>query len=351
MNVDGVNMVVGAEEKFNLLKHLDRLLLNSEKKLKLKSNINEVKTFVPSYSTNDRTRSFLKVQDGCDYHCTFCTIPKARGSSRSQTIQQTIQVAKQLGQSGTKEIVLTGVNIGDFGSGSNESFYDLIVNLDKTRGIERFRISSIEPNLLSNEIIKFCAKSKKFMPHFHIPLQSGSDNVLGNMRRRYSSDTFMSSLNTVKSSVKNVAITTDVIVGFPGETRDDFKQTRQICLESGFSDLHVFKFSRRPGTSAFYVCDDVSPSEKSSRSSEIIEIGKESYKTFRESYEGSRLVVLWEGIGGNDGESRAPRTGLTENYIRVKSISKIGLPNSFSNVTVKIDPENVYGPMFAFEGE
>ena len=206
MNVDGVNMVVGAEEKFNLLKHLDRLLLISEKKLMLKSNINEVKTFKPSYSTNDRTRSFLKVQDGCNYHCTFCTIPKARGSSRSQTIQQTIQVAKQLAQTGTKEIVLTGVNIGDFGSGSNESFYDLIANLDKIKGIERFRISSIEPNLLSDRIIDFCAKSEKFMPHFHIPLQSGSDKILKSMGRRYDKIEFSNRIKMIKSLIPDACI-------------------------------------------------------------------------------------------------------------------------------------------------
>ena len=296
MNVDGVNMVVGAEEKFNLLKHLDRLLLNSEKKLMLKSNINEVKTFEPSYSTNDRTRSFLKVQDGCNYHCTFCTIPKARGSSRSQTIQQTIQVAKQLAQTGTKEIVLTGVNIGDFGSGSNESFYDLIVNLDKIKGIERFRISSIEPNLLSDEIIDFCAKSEKFMPHFHIPLQSGSDKILRSMGRRYDKIEFSNRIKMIKSLIPDACIGVDVIVGFPSETEEDFMETFNLLDQLDISYLHVFTYSERENTKALKINPVVPMHERISRSKRLHKLSDKKRKLFYDNFIGEKKYTLFESL-------------------------------------------------------
>ena len=365
VNPDSVVVVTGcyAENKPEVLEEMpeiDLVVGNTQKNHIIGTVLDK---FFPNLSSHDlfpqfhfsefssRNRAMVKIQEGCDQICAYCIVPKVRGRERSIPVNTIVSKINTLNDMGYKEVVLTGTQLGTYGFDLvNTTISDLISAIIDNTDIPRIRVSSLQPHEITEELLEFWT-NRRLCPHFHIPLQSGSDNVLGNMRRRYSSDTFMSSLNTVKSSVKNVAITTDVIVGFPGETLDDFKQTREICLKSGFSDLHVFKFSRRPGTSAFYVCDDVSPSEKSSRSSEIIAIGKESYKTFRENYEGSKLVVLWEGIGKNVGESRALNTGLTENYIRVKSMNKTVLPNYFSNVTVKIDPKNVYGPMLAFEGE
>ena len=335
MNVDGVNMVVGAEEKFNLLKHLDRLLLSSDKKLMLKSNINEVKTFEPSYSTNDRTRSFLKVQDGCNYHCTFCTIPKARGSSRSQTIQQTIQVAKQLAQTGTKEIVLTGVNIGDFGFGSNESFYDLIVNLDKIKGIERFRISSIEPNLLSDRIIDFCTKSEKFMPHFHIPLQSGSDKILRSMGRRYDKIEFSNRIKMIKSLIPDACIGVDVIVGFPSETEEDFMETFNLLDQLDISYLHVFTYSEREDTKALKLNPVVPMHERISRSKRLHKLSDKKRESFYDNFIGKKKYTLFESA------KNGKLIGHTDNYIKIHASGDISLINTIQKVNI-LNRENEY---------
>ena len=335
MNVDGVNMVIGAEEKFNVLEHLDRLLLSSEKKLMLKSNINEVKKYEPSYSTNDRTRSFLKVQDGCNYHCTFCTIPKARGSSRSQTIKQTIQVAKQLADTGTKEIVLTGVNIGDFGSGSNESFYDLIVNLDKIKGIERFRISSIEPNLLYDEIIDFCAKSEKFMPHFHIPLQSGSDKILRSMGRRYDKVEFSNRINMIKSLIPDACIGVDVIVGFPSETEEDFMETYHLIDQLDISYLHVFTYSERENTKALKINPVVPIHERISRSKRLHKLSDKKRKLFYDNFIGEKKYTLFESF--KNGEL----VGHTDNYIKIHVNGDTSLINTIQKVNI-LNRENEY---------
>ena len=335
MNVDGVNMVIGAEEKFNVLEHLDRLLLSSEKKLMLKSNINEVKKYEPSYSTNDRTRSFLKVQDGCNYHCTFCTIPKARGSSRSQTIKQTIQVAKQLAATGTKEIVLTGVNIGDFGSGSNESFYDLIVNLDKIKGIERFRISSIEPNLLSDEIIDFCAKSEKFMPHFHIPLQSGSDKILRSMGRRYDKVEFSNRINMIKSLIPDACIGVDVIVGFPSETEEDFMETYHLIDQLDISYLHVFTYSERENTKALKINPVVPIYERISRSKRLHKLSDKKRKLFYDNFIGEKKYTLFESF--KNGEL----VGHTDNYIKIHVNGDTSLINTIQRVNI-LNRKNEY---------
>jgi len=214
--IDGVDIVLGAEEKFNLLNHLDSINLNGSTKV-IQSEIDQVHKFTPSYSSAERTRSFLKIQDGCDYTCSFCTIPLARGQSRSDTISNTLKVAKEVAETDTREIVLTGVNIGDYGKGSNETFFDLIQQLDLLDGIDRIRISSIEPNLLTNDIIEFCASSKKFMPHFHVPLQSGSDKILGAMRRRYKRDLFVKRVTKIKQTIADACIGVDVIVGFPAK--------------------------------------------------------------------------------------------------------------------------------------
>ena len=335
MNVVGVNMVIGAEEKFNVLEHLDRLLLSSEKKLMLKSNINEVKKYEPSYSTNDRTRSFLKVQDGCNYHCTFCTIPKARGSSRSQTIKQTIKVAKQLADTGTKEIVLTGVNIGDFGSGSNESFYDLIVNLDKIKGIERFRISSIEPNLLYDEIIDFCAKSEKFMPHFHIPLQSGSDKILRSMGRRYDKVEFSNRINMIKSLIPDACIGVDVIVGFPSETEEDFMETYHLIDQLDISYLHVFTYSERENTKALKINPVVPIHERISRSKRLHKLSDKKRKLFYDNFIGEKKYTLFESF--KNGEL----VGHTDNYIKIHVNGDTSLINTIQRVNI-LNRKNEY---------
>jgi len=335
ISVDGVNMVVGAEEKFNLLKHLDKLLLNSEKKLMLKSNINQVKTFEPSFSTNDRTRSFLKIQDGCDYHCTFCTIPKARGSSRSHTIQQTIQVARQLAQTGTKEIVLTGVNIGDFGSGSNESFYGLIVNLDKIKGVERFRISSIEPNLLTDEIIDFCVKSEKFMPHFHIPLQSGSDKILMSMGRRYNKIEFSNRIKKIKSLIPDVCIGVDVIVGFPSETEVDFMETFNLLDQLDISYLHVFTYSERENTKALKINPVVPMDERISRSRRLHKLSDRKRELFYDNFIGEKKYTLFEST------KNGKLVGHTDNYIKIHVNGDTSLINTIQKVNI-LNRENEY---------
>jgi threonylcarbamoyladenosine tRNA methylthiotransferase MtaB len=255
--IDGVDIVLGAEEKFNLLNHLDSINLNGSTKV-IQSEIDHVHKFTPSYSSSERTRSFLKIQDGCDYTCSFCTIPLARGQSRSDTISNTLKVAKEVAETETREIVLTGVNIGDYGKGSNETFFDLIQQLDLLDGIDRIRISSIEPNLLTNKIIEFCASSKKIMPHFHVPLQSGSDKILGAMRRRYKRDLYVNRVTRIKQTIADACIGVDVIVGFPGETEKDFLDTYNFLNELDISYLHVFTYSERPNTDAIEMSEIVS---------------------------------------------------------------------------------------------
>ena len=247
--IDGVDIILGAEEKFNLLNHLDSIDLNGGTQV-IQSEIDHVHKFTLSYSSGERTRAFLKVQDGCDYTCSFCTIPLARGESRSDTIEKTMKVAKEVAATDAREIVLTGVNIGDFGKGSDETFFDLIQQLDALDGIDRIRISSIEPNLLTNEIIEFCAGSNKFMPHFHVPLQSGSDKILGAMRRRYKWDLYEERVTKIKESIPDACIGVDVIVGFPGEADEDFLDTYNFLNELDVSYFHVFTYSERPNTAA-----------------------------------------------------------------------------------------------------
>ena len=263
--ITGVDMVLGAQEKFNLLNHLDTIDLNGGTKV-IQSEIDHVHKFTPSYSSGERTRSFLKVQDGCDYTCSFCTIPLARGKSRSDSIENTMKVAKEVAQTDTRELVLTGVNIGDFGKGTSETFFDLIQQLDTLDGIDRIRISSIEPNLFTDEIIEFCATSQKFMPHFHVPLQSGSDKILGDMRRRYKRDLYQNRVEKIKSVLPDACIGVDVIVGFPGETNNDFLNTYNFLNELEISYLHVFTYSERPDTDAVEMGEVVSKEKRSERS-------------------------------------------------------------------------------------
>ena len=246
----GVNMVLGANEKFDVVKHLEHVD-DWESTTVEYGNIKKVQDFSPSYSFGDRTRSFLKIQDGCEYFCTFCTIPLARGKSRNASISETVKEAEKVAETKVKEIVLTGVNIGDFGQGGEENFYSLIRELDKVDGIERYRISSIEPNLLSNEIIDFCLnQSQHFVPHFHIPLQSGSDELLKRMRRKYLRATYTDRVKQIKSIVPDACIGVDVIVGFPGETEEHFMETYNYLKELDISYLHVFTYSERAKTTA-----------------------------------------------------------------------------------------------------
>ncbi|RMG83845.1 MAG: tRNA (N(6)-L-threonylcarbamoyladenosine(37)-C(2))-methylthiotransferase MtaB, partial [Bacteroidetes bacterium] len=262
IEMEGVDLVLGANEKFNIIEHVEQ----QERQKVVTSHIKEVNDFYPAFSMSDRTRTFLKVQDGCDYFCSFCTIPLARGKSRSNTIAETLKVASEAARKGAKEIVLTGVNIGDFGKQHNETFFALIQELEKIEGVERYRISSIEPNLLSDEIIDFVANSGKFAPHFHIPLQSGSDELLKRMRRKYNTDLYTGRVEKIKSVLPHASIGVDVIVGFPGETDEHFMTTYQYLNELDISYLHVFTYSERANTTAKKMTGSVPVSVRRERS-------------------------------------------------------------------------------------
>lgn len=323
----GVNMVLGANEKFDVVKHIENVEDWSGKTIEY-GNIKKVQDFSPSYSFGDRTRSFLKIQDGCEYFCTFCTIPLARGKSRNASIPETVGEAQKIAESNVKEIVLTGVNIGDFGQGGEEDFYGLIKELDKVEGIKRYRISSIEPNLLSNEIIDFCLKeSKHFAPHFHIPLQSGSDELLINMRRKYLRATFTDRVEQIKSIVPDACIGVDVIVGFPGETEDHFMETYNYLKELDISYLHVFTYSERAKTSAIKMIDVVPMDVRKERSKRLRILSAKKKRAFYQSQIGKTATVLWEGQN-KDGFLQ----GYTENYIRVKSAYDATLENTLQKV-------------------
>ena len=323
--IDGVDIVLGAEEKFNLLNHLDSINLNGSTKV-IQSEIDQVHKFTPSYSSAERTRSFLKIQDGCDYTCSFCTIPLARGQSRSDTISNTLKVAKEVAETDTREIVLTGVNIGDYGKGSNETFFDLIQQLDLLDGIDRIRISSIEPNLLTNDIIEFCASSKKFMPHFHVPLQSGSDKILGAMRRRYKRDLFVNRVTQIKQTIKDACIGVDVIVGFPGETDKDFLETYNFLNELDISYLHVFTYSERPNTDAIKMNEVVSKEIRKERSKMLHILSDKKRRFFHDQFISKYRQVLFENI------KNGKLLGHTDNYIQIQMEGGSELINSIHSV-------------------
>lgn len=313
--IDGVNMVLGAAEKFNLLEHVR--LWDQERFTEPKvmaSAIKEVKDFVPSFSYGDRTRSFLKVQDGCDYFCSFCTIPLARGRSRSHSVKETVKVAQEVADTKVKEIVLTGVNIGDFGKDRDENFFDLVKALDEVEGIDRYRISSIEPNLLSNEIIEFVHQSKRFVPHFHIPLQSGSNEILRAMRRRYARELYADRVSKIKDLMPQACIGVDVIVGYPGETENHFLETYQFLNELDVSYFHVFTYSERNNTVAVRK-SNVVPIEVRKERSKMLQILSEKKKRyFYEQQLNKNFSVLFEAQ-----ESNGEMFGFTENYIKIKS--------------------------------
>lgn len=337
--IEGVNLVLGANEKFNILEHVEQLEQDqSLEAVVMDGDINEVNEFFPSYSMGDRTRTFLKVQDGCDYSCSFCTIPLARGKSRSNTISETIDVAKRVAQTSAKEIVLTGVNLGDFGKNNNESFHGLVKQLDLLDGIERFRISSIEPNLLTDEIIETVAHGKKFVPHFHIPLQSGSPELLKAMRRRYKRDVYTSRVQKIKGLMPHCAIGVDVIVGFPGETEERFLETYNYLNELDVSYFHVFTYSERDNTVAPHLENAVDKKTRDDRSKKLRILSAKKKRAFYEENLGKTFPVLFEAENNND-----VMYGFTENYIKVKTTFDDSLINEIKTVTLKeIDRDGLF---------
>ena len=321
--IPGVDLVLGASEKFNIARHIRELAKGDSAKI-CSCDIEEVSGFHSSWSVNDRTRTFLKVQDGCDYNCSFCTIPMARGKSRSDSIENVVKNAEHLAKHGVKEIVLTGVNLGDFGKGPDgagttisissreENFFGLIKKLDKVEGIRRYRISSIEPNLLTNEIIEFVANSDKFMPHFHIPLQSGSNKMLSLMRRRYKKELYAERVALIKTLMPHCAIGVDVIVGFPGETDEDFKETFDFLHALDISYLHVFTYSERDNTLALSIKPVVPMNIRHERNKTLRNLSYMKMQYFTEQHAGQIRKVLFEGE-----DKKSMIEGYTDNYIRI----------------------------------
>ena len=331
-SIPGVDLVLGASEKFNIIKHINELTKGDASKI-CSCDIESVTGFNASFSMNDRTRSFLKVQDGCDYNCSFCTIPMARGKSRSDNIANVVANAKTLAADGVKEIVLTGVNLGDFGKGPDgelkyeEDFAQLIVALDEVEGIDRYRISSIEPNLLTNEVIEWVATSKKFMPHFHIPLQSGSNDILRLMRRRYQKELYQERVDLIKQLMPHCAIGVDVIVGFPGETDKHFQETFEFLHQLDVSYLHVFTYSERANTSAPKLGETVSMEKRKERSKMLHILSDKKKRAFYEENIGSERIVLFEAE-----EDEGMMYGFTENYVKVKTPFDAAMVNQFQKV-------------------
>jgi len=331
--IPGVDLVLGAAEKFNIGTHIHELTKGNSAKIS-SCDIEEVTGFTASYSLNDRTRTFLKVQDGCDYNCSFCTIPMARGKSRSDTIENVLRNARELAANGVKEIVLTGVNLGDFGKGPNgidssisinnreENFFKLVKQLDEVEGIERYRISSIEPNLLTNEIIEFVSNSKKFMPHFHIPLQSGSNKTLAAMRRRYKRELYAERVGLIKTLMPHCAIGVDVIVGFPGEADEDFKETFDFLHLLDVSYLHVFTYSERDNTKALEIKPVVPVNVRHERNKILRNLSYMKMQFFTQQHSGQTRKVLFESH-----EKNGMMEGYTDNYIRITTPFR----NDYSN--------------------
>lgn len=338
-NIPGVNMVLGANEKFNILDHVKNIESKPQKEaLVLNGDIEEVNEFFPSYSSGDRTRTFLKVQDGCDYSCTFCTIPLARGKSRSNSIAETMKVAEEVAKSESKEIVLTGVNLGDFGRYNNENFNQLVQELDALKGIDRIRISSIEPNLLTDEIIDTVAKSQRFVPHFHIPLQSGSPELLKAMRRRYKRDVYTSRVENIKKQMPHCCIGVDVIVGFPGETEELFMETYNFLNELDVSYFHVFTYSERDNTLAPDMENAVSKADRDDRSKRLRILSAKKKRKFYEENVGKSFPVLLEAE-----ENEAFMHGFTSNYVKIKVPYNKALVNTIHSVKLKeIDRDGLF---------
>jgi len=328
-DIPGVDLVLGSNEKFDLAAYLKSY--EKKKTPEIHSvDLSDQDVFHPSWSMGDRTRSFLKVQDGCDYGCSYCTIPMARGKSRNPSISILAEEARSIASRGIKEIVLTGVNIGDFGRSTGESFISLLKALSETEGIERIRLSSVEPNLLGDDLIEMVEASKVLLPHFHIPLQSGSNKILGLMRRRYKREVFAERVNKIREIIPLAGIGADVIVGFPGETDDDFEDTYRFIKESGLSYLHVFSYSLRPGTAAETLPFKVSPIEKDARSKRLAQLSYIKTEEFCKANTGTRAVVLFE-RSSTDGMVN----GFTGNYIRVEHPENGSLQGMIHNVILK----------------
>lgn len=310
--IPGVDLVLGTNERFDIVKFLTDTVKKPGAEIyscELSSNVK----FIHSWSAGDRTRSFLKVQDGCDYNCSYCTIPLARGRSRNPEIKTLVDEAKEIAARGVKEIVLTGVNTGDFGKSTGDSFTKLLEGLIKVRGIKRYRISSIEPNLLTDKLIVMCSSEPKIMPHFHIPLQNGSDRILGLMKRRYKRDLFAERVNRIREIMPLAGIGADVITGFPGESEEDFEETFNFLNGLHVSYLHVFPFSSRPGTEAAKMREKVNPEEKNRRSKILINLSRKKALRFREMNKGKTPKVLFEHV-----RNKGLIYGFTDNYIRVE---------------------------------
>lgn len=317
--IDGVDLVLGAAEKFNIAQHLQDLTKGDSARI-CSCDIEEVNGFHAAYSHAGRTRTFLKVQDGCDYNCSFCTIPLARGHSRSDTIENVLAKAREIAAQGVREVVLTGINLGDFGKGNEggrqrqEDFYDLVQALEGVAGIDRYRISSIEPNLLSEDIIRFVAASTKFMPHFHIPLQSGSDRILGLMRRRYRRDLYAERVAMIQEAMPDCAIGVDVIVGFPGESEDDFMDTFRFLHSLEVAYFHVFTYSERANTLAVDMKPVVPVNIRQERNKILRNLSHQKLQYFTRQHTGQTRPVLWESEQKN-----GMMEGYTDNYIRVQT--------------------------------
>jgi threonylcarbamoyladenosine tRNA methylthiotransferase MtaB len=338
--IPGVDLVLGASEKFKILDYIDSLSKSSDKGMVAAGEIKEANTFHNAFSFGDRTRSFLKIQDGCDYKCSFCTIPLARGASRSNTVENVLIDARKIAALGAKEIVLTGVNIGDFGNGTSviegnkpkkeALFIDLIQELDNVDGIERFRISSIEPNLLTNEVIDFVAKSKRFVPHFHIPLQSGNNKQLKDMRRRYKRELYQDRVNYIKQVIPDCCLGVDVIVGFPGETDEDFKETYNFINDMDISYLHVFTYSERANTDAKDM-EGVVPMHIRRERNEMLRILSEKKRRhFYNKYLQTSRPVLFE-----NHKNEALVTGFTDNYIKIVAAKTDDIVNTIQMVDLQ----------------
>ncbi len=329
-NIDGVDLVLGANEKVIL----PQFLKNLEKKQQGEYHVvrtAQIRNFRPECSADDRTRHFLKVQDGCDYYCTYCTIPFARGRSRNASIPETIEVAQKAIADGAKEIVLTGVNTGDFGRSTNETFFDLIKALDAINADVRYRISSIEPNLLTDEIIDFVANSQHFAPHFHIPLQSGSDQLLKLMHRRYDTALFAYKINRIKQAMPNAFIGVDIMVGVRGETWELFEECHKFIESLDISQLHVFTYSERAGTKALNIEPIVPINERRRRNEILQQVSESKLHTFYQSQQGKNAIVLWE-----DSKKGDMMHGFTENYVKVEAKYDKNKVNTFEKITIKL---------------
>ena len=337
--IPGVDLVLGAGEKFRVVDYVERLSESPERTWVDAGSIDEVNTFSPAYSEGDRTRSFLKVQDGCDYKCSFCTIPQARGKSRSSSIEDVVTAATELGNKGIREIVLTGVNIGDFRTagpnGSTLGFIDLIKALDKVETVERFRISSIEPNLCSDDIIEFVAASKRFMPHFHMPLQSGNNKQLREMRRRYKRELYQGRVSLIKRIMPHACIGVDVIVGFPGESDEDFQETFEFVHSLDVSYLHVFTYSERNNTPAAEMAEVIPMGIRRERNQRLRQLSKKKQHAFYQAHIGDSRPVLLE-----NSKVEGQLQGFTDNYVKVVVPEEGNARNSIIEALIEeYDPE------------